>query len=48
MPCRGLALPYGAGLGYRRAERNVAPSTDRWKGFIPALNDQVSTLGEIR
>ena len=50
MPCRGslLVLPNGAGLGYRPTDLHVSPSTDRRKGFLPALNDRVSTLGEIR
>jgi hypothetical protein len=47
MPCRGLTLvlPSSAGLGYRPTTCNVQPSTDRRKGFLPALNDRVSTLG---
>src|ERR1035437_2445949 len=47
MPCRGslLVLPNSVRLGYRRAGLNVQPSTDRRKGFLPALNDWVSTLG---
>ena len=47
MPCRGslLVLPNSVGLGYRRAGLNVQPSTDRRKGFLPALHDRVSTLG---
>jgi hypothetical protein len=50
MPCRGLTLvlPNSAGLGYRPTGLNVSPSTDWRKGFLPALNGQVSTLGEIR
>jgi hypothetical protein len=50
MPCRGLTLvlPNSAGLGYRPTELNVQPSTDRRKGFLPALNGRVSTLGAIR
>ena len=48
MPCRGLTLglPNSAGLGYRSTDLNVSPSTDRRKGFPPALNDRASTLGE--
>ena len=47
MSCRGLerVLPSSAGLGYRPTACNVEPSTDRRKGFLPALNDRVSTLG---
>ena len=50
MPCRGsqLVLPNGAGLGYRPTGLNVQPSTDSEKGFLPTLNDRVSTLGENR
>ena len=50
MACRGslLVLPHSAGLGYRPTDPNVSPSTDRAKGFLPAGNDRVSTLGEIR
>ena len=50
MPCRGslLVLPNSAELGYRPTDLNVSPSTDRRKGFLPARNDRVSTLGEIR
>ena len=46
MACRGslLVLPNSVGLGYRRAGLNVQPSTDRRKGFLPALGDRVSTL----
>ena len=50
MACRGLALvlPYSAGLGYRPTELNVQPPTNRRKSLLPAPNDRVSTLGEIR
>jgi len=50
MACRGslLVLPDSAGLGYRPTDLNVSPSTDRPKGFLPALGDRVSTLGETR
>jgi len=49
-PRRGLTLlqPNSAGRGYRPTDLNVSPSTDRPKGLIPARNDRVSTLGEIR
>ena len=48
MPCRGsLQLPNSVGLGYRLTGLNVQPSTDRRKGFLPALGDRVSTL-EVR
>jgi hypothetical protein len=45
MPCRGslLVLPNSVGLGYRPTGLNVQPSTDRRNGFLPALNDRVST-----
>jgi hypothetical protein len=36
------------GLGYRPAERNLQPSTDRRNGLLPARSVRVSTLGEIR
>ena len=50
MVCRGLTLvlPISAGLGDRPTELNMSPSTDRAKGFLPALGDRVSTTGEIR
>jgi hypothetical protein len=50
MPCRGLTLvlPNSAGLGYRPTDLNVQPSTDTRKAFLPARNDRLSTLGEIR
>src|ERR1035437_1505255 len=35
-------------FGYRLPDLNVEPSTDRRKGFLPALNDRVSTLGVSR
>jgi hypothetical protein len=46
MACRGLTLvgPKRVGLGYRRAGLNVQPSTDRWKRFLPARSDRVSTV----
>ena len=48
--CRSLTLvgPNSAGLGYRRAELNVSPSTDRRMGFLPARSDWFSILGGIR
>ena len=50
MACRGsvLVLPDSAGLDSRPTGLNVRPSTDRRKGFLPALKGPVSTLGEIR
>jgi hypothetical protein len=44
MPCRSslLVLLNSVGLGYRPTGLNVQPSTDRRKGFLPALNDRVS------
>jgi len=50
MAFRGLTLvlPSSAGFGYRPTGLNVRPSTDRRKGFLPALKGPVSTLGEIR
>jgi len=50
MACLGslLVLPNGARLGYRPTDLDVSPPTDRAKGFLPALGDRVSTLGEIR
>jgi hypothetical protein len=49
-PCRGslLVLLNGAGFGYRPTRRKLSPSTDRQKGLLPALKDQVSTLGKKR
>jgi hypothetical protein len=46
MPCRSspLVLPNSVGLGYPPTGLNAQPSTDRRKGFLPALNDRVSTL----
>jgi hypothetical protein len=46
MRCSGLnlVLPNRVGLGYRPTGLNAQPSTDRRKGFLPALNDRVSTL----
>jgi hypothetical protein len=35
-------------FGYRLPDLNVQPSTDRRQGFLPALNDRVSTLGVSR
>ena len=32
-------------FGYHRPELNLQPSTDSRKGFLPARNDRVSTLG---
>ena len=47
--CRGsLRVPQlkgHNGFGYRLPELNVHPSTDGRKGFLPALNDRVYTLG---
>ena len=43
-----LVPPNSAGLGYRPTNPNVSPSADRRKDFLPARNDRVSTLGEIR
>ena len=40
-----LVAPNSAGLGYRPTELNARPSTDRRKGFLPARNDRVCTLG---
>jgi len=50
MACRGsvLVLPNGAGLGYRPNDLNRSPCTGKQRGFLPALGDHVSTLGEIR
>ena len=50
MACRGLTLvlPNSARLGYRPTDLNGTPSTDSRKGFLPARNDRVSTLGAIR
>jgi len=54
MSCRGSRTYWShnrartTGLGYRPTGRNVQPSTDRRKDFLPALGDRVSTLGEIR
>jgi hypothetical protein len=47
IPCRGslLVLPNSVGLGYRPTVRLLPPSTNRRKGFLPALNDRVPTLG---
>src|SRR5664280_696335 len=52
MPCRGSRNYWTnnrartTGLGYRPTGSNVNPSTDRRRGFLPARNDRVSTLGE--
>jgi hypothetical protein len=37
MACRALtlALPSGAGLGYRPTDLHVSPATDRARGFLP-------------
>jgi hypothetical protein len=52
MACRGsLRVPQlkkHNRFGYRRPELNVQPSTDRPNGFLPTLNDRVSTLGVNR
>jgi hypothetical protein len=52
MACRGslrvLQLKRDSRFGYRRPELNGQPSTHRRKGFLPALNDRVSTLGVSR
>jgi hypothetical protein len=51
MSCRGSRNYWSccsrstAGLGYRPTGLNVQPSTDRRKGFLPAMNGRVSTLG---
>jgi hypothetical protein len=46
MRCSGLTLvlPNRVGPGYRPTGLNAQPSTHRRKGFLPALNDRVSTL----
>jgi hypothetical protein len=47
MPCRG-PMRYCqtvSGLVIAQQVRTLSPSTDRRKGFLPALNDRVSTLG---
>ena len=50
--CRGSLrhpqLPTHHRFGYRRPELTPQPCTDRRKGFLPALNDRVSTLGANR
>jgi hypothetical protein len=43
-----LVLPNSARLGYRPTGLNAQPSTGRRKGFLPARNDRVCTLGEVR
>jgi hypothetical protein len=52
MACRGsrpvLQLKKHNRFGYRRPELNVQPCTDIRKVFLPALGDQVSTLGVNR
>ena len=52
MACRGsrpvLQLKKHNGFGYRRPELNLQPSTEARKGFLPALGNQVSTLGVNR
>jgi len=50
MPCRGsrLVLPNSAGLDYRPTDLNASLSTERRVDFLPALNDRISTRGEIR
>jgi len=50
MACRGLTLVLlnSAGFGHRPTDLNISPSTDRRRGFLPARNDRVSTLGGIR
>jgi hypothetical protein len=35
-------------FGYRRPELNAQPSSHRRRGFLPTLNDRVSTLGVSR
>jgi hypothetical protein len=44
-PCRGNAQTV-AGLGFRLLELNLPDLTDNRQGFLPALKDRVSTLGE--
>jgi hypothetical protein len=52
MACRGsrpvLQLKKHDRFGYRRPELNLQPSTDSRKGFLPALGDEVCTLGANR
>jgi hypothetical protein len=43
-PCRGTAQTV-AGPGHRLSELKVPDPTDNAKGFLPALNDRVSTPG---
>jgi hypothetical protein len=47
MGCRGslLALQGDVGFGSRATVLPLSPSTDSRKGFLPAPNDRVSTLG---
>ena len=40
-----LVAPNSVGLGYRPTGSNAQPSTDRRKGFLPARNDRLCTLG---
>ena len=40
-----LSAPNSVGLGYRPTGLNPHPSTDRRKGFLPARNGRVCTLG---
>ena len=46
-PCRSsLLVPqHSGGLGYRLPELNLPDPNDNQKGFLPALEDQVSTPG---
>ena len=50
MACRGSTLvrPQRAGLDDCPTDLKASPSTDRRKGFLPARNDRVFTLGDIR
>lgn len=47
--CYGMSrrgsLPNSVALGDRTTVRTLSPSTDTRKGLLPALNNQVSTLG---
>jgi hypothetical protein len=45
IPCRGLVLANGAGLGYPRAGLKAQPATGDRKGFLPARSDRVCTPG---
>ena len=45
LPRLTLVLPDSVGLGYRPTGLKARPSTDSRKGFLPTLNDRVSTQG---